>query len=746
MVYYYNQSPVIVSGQSARSDANVPSALLDRGVAYALYLGEIGNADIHFEEDRMKDYDVGNIRNIVLCGHGDSGKTSVAEALLFNNKKTTRLGKVEDGATVMDYDPDEVERGISISSSFSFFETKGVRINRIDTPGYADFIMDAKSPIKVCEGAILVLCGVAGVEVQTQQVWDFCEEFDTRRMIFFNKMGRERANLDRAVESIKKFLTEKAVVLNLPLGEETDFKGVIDLLAMKAFVYESDGSGKSKKVDIPESDADRAAEYRGKMVEAIVSTDDALLERYFEDESISDNELLEALARAVKEGALVPVLCGSAKQNIGIDVLSRMAISLLPCPLESPPVLATDVSGQNEIEVKTDPEGPLSAFVFKTIADPYAGKLSVIKVYSGALSSDTTVYNPTQDRKERIGQLIYLEGKAHSICPLAKAGDIVAVAKLKETTTGDTLCSESKKVRFSSIAYPEPMISFAIEPKSKGDEDKISNAVTRLMEEDPTMKSKRDPDTKELVISGSGQLHVEVIVGKMKRKFGVEVNLRAPKVPYRETIKKSAKAQGKYKKQTGGRGQFGDCWLRIEPLPHGTGFEFVDKIVGGTIPRQYIPAVEKGVIGAMAKGVLAGYQVVDVRVTVYDGSFHTVDSSEMAFKIAGSMAFKKAAADAKIVLLEPIMELEVVVPEESMGDVIGDLSSRRGKVIGTETISGRQVIKASAPLAELAKYAPDLRSITGGRGSYTMRFSSYEQVPAAISEKIIAASKKDEGE
>jgi len=694
----------------------------------------------------MKDYDVANIRNIVLCGHGDSGKTSVAEALLFNSKKTTRLGKVEDGTTVMDYDPDEMERGISISSSFSFFETKGVRVNLMDTPGYADFIMDAKSPIKVCEGAILVLCGVAGVEVQTQQVWDFCEKFDTRRMIFLNKMGRERASMGRAVESIKKFLTEKAVVLNLPLGEETSFKGVIDLFDMKAFLYEESGSGKCKKAEIPSDYADLAAEYREKMVEAIVSTDDALLERYFEDEKISNDELLAALSSAVKGGALVPVLCGSAKQNVGIDTLGKMAISLLPSPLESAPVLATDASGAKEIEVKIDPDGSLGAFVFKTIADPYAGKLSVIKVYSGALSSDSTVYNSTQDRKERIGQLIYLEGKAHSICPLAKAGDIVAVAKLKETTTGDTLCDENNSVAFGAIEYPEPMISFAIEPKSKGDEDKISNAVTRLMEEDPTMKSKRDPDTKELVISGSGQLHVEVIVGKMKRKFGVEVNLKAPKVPYRETIRRSTKAQGKYKKQTGGRGQYGDCWLKIDPLPHGTGFEFVDKIVGGVIPRQYIPAVEKGVVGAMEKGVLAGYQVVDVRVTVYDGSFHTVDSSEMAFKIAGSFAFKKAAAEAKIVLLEPIMELEVVVPEESMGDVIGDLSSRRGKVIGTETISGRQVIKASAPLAELSRYAPDLRSITGGRGSYTMRFSSYEQVPAAISEKIIAESKKDEDE
>jgi len=728
------------------SDSRAPPALLDSVVADNLYLGDIGKADIHFEEDRMKDYDVANIRNIVLCGHGDSGKTSVAEALLFNSKKTTRLGKVEDGTTVMDYDPDEVERGISISSTFSFFETKGVRVNLMDTPGYADFIMDAKSPIKVCEGAILVLCGVAGVEVQTQQVWDFCEKFNTRRMVFLNKMGRERASLERAVESMNKLLTEKVVVLNLPLGAETDFKGVIDLFEMKALVYESHGSGKGKKVDIPNDCADRAAEYRERMVEAIVSTDDALLERYFEDEKITDDELLEALSRAVKDGALVPVLCGSAKQNIGIDILSRMATSLLPCPLESPPVLASDASGQKELEVKIDPDAKLAAFVFKTIADPYAGKLSVIKVYSGALSSDSTVYNSTQDRKERLGQLIYLEGKAHSICPLAKAGDIVAVAKLKETTTGDTLCDENNGVAFAAIEYPEPMISFAIEPKSKGDEDKISNAVSRLMEEDPTMKSKRDPDTKELVISGSGQLHIEVIVGKMKRKFGVEVNLKAPKVPYRETIKRSTKAQGKYKKQTGGRGQYGDCWLRVEPLPHGTGFEFVDKIVGGVIPRQYIPAVEKGVVGAMNKGVLAGYQVVDVRVTVYDGSFHTVDSSEMAFKIAGSMAFKKAAADAKTVLLEPIMELEVVVPEESMGDVIGDLSSRRGKVIGTETISGRQVIKASAPLAELSRYAPDLRSITGGRGSYTMRFSSYEQVPAAISEKIIAESKKDEEE
>lgn len=693
----------------------------------------------------MKDYDVANIRNIVLCGHGDSGKTSLAEALLFNSKKTTRLGKVEDGTTVMDYDPDEIERRITISSSFSFFDVKGVRVNLIDTPGYGDFVMEAKSPIRVCEGAILVLCGVAGVEVQAQLVWDFCEKSHTRRIIFVNKMSRERANLERALESVNKLLTEKAVVLDIPLGEEGGFKGLIDLFEMKALVYETDGSGKSQKFDIPSDYADRAAKYREKMVEAIVSTDDVLLERYFDDQKISNTELFETLAKAVKGGALVPVLCGSAKQNVGIDILSRLAVALLPSPLSAPPVLATDGSGQ-QVEVKIDPDGPLAAFVFKTIADPYAGKLSVIKVYSGEISSDSTVYNATQDRKERIGQLIYIEGKSHSICPLAKAGDIVAVAKLKETTTGDTLCAEGHRVQFAPIEYPEPMISFAIEPKSKGDEDKISNAVARLMEEDPTLKSKRDPDTKEFIISGSGQLHVEVIIGKMKRKFGVDVNLKAPKIPYRETIRKAASAQGKHKKQTGGRGQFGDCWLKIEPLPRGGGFEFVDKIVGGAIPRQFIPAVEKGVIGALEKGPLAGYPVVDVRVTVYDGSFHTVDSSEMAFKIAGSLGFKKAAADAKLVLLEPIMELEVVVPEECMGDVIGDLSSKRGKVVGTETIAGRLVIKASVPLSELARYAPDLRSITGGRGSYTMRFSSYEQAPAAISEKIIAESEKVEEE
>jgi len=692
----------------------------------------------------MKDYDIAKIRNIVLCGHGDSGKTSLAEAILFNSGKTTRLGKVEDGTTVMDWEPEEVERGISISSSFSFFESGDTRVNLIDTPGYADFVMDAKSPLMVSEGAIIVLCGVAGVEVQAQRVWDFCERYGTRRMLFVNKMERERADLEQVVNSVRKFLTDKIVVLDLPIGHEAGFEGVIDLVEMKAFLYDGDGSGKSKKVDIPEEYADQATKYREKMVEAIVSTDDALLERYLDEANISNIELMEALSRAVKGGALVPVLCGSAKQNIGVDVLSRMAIALLPSPADSPPVIAKDASSGKDVEVKIDLQAPLSAFVFKTIADPYAGKLSVMKVYSGALSSDSTVLNVNQGRKERIGQLIYLEGKGHTICPLAKAGDIVAVAKLKETTTGDTLCDESRKIIFAPIEYPEPMISFAIEPKSKGDEDKISSAVSRLMEEDPTMKSRRDPDTKELVISGSGQLHVEVIVSKMKRKFGVEVNLKAPKIPYRETIRKKVKAQGKYKKQTGGRGQYGDCWLELEPLPRGAGFEFVDRIVGGVIPRQYIPAVEKGVIGAMQKGVLAGYPVVDLRVTVYDGSFHTVDSSEMAFKIAGSLAFKKAAAEANPVLLEPIVELEVVVPEDSMGDVIGDLSSRRGKVIGTETIAGRQVIKAIAPLAELSKYAPDLRSITGGRGSYTMQFSRYEQVPSTISEKIIAKSQQAE--
>ncbi|MCD6326813.1 elongation factor G [bacterium] len=694
----------------------------------------------------MRDYDLENVRNVVICGHGDSGKTTTAEALLFNNKKTTRLGRVEDGTTVMDYDPDEIERGISITSSFAFFESGYTRVNLIDTPGYADFVMDAKTCIRACEGAIMVLCGVGGAEVQTEQVWDFCEQFDTRRIIFLNKMGRERASLEGAVASIKNRLTDKIVVMNLPLGTEANFKGIIDLLRKKAFVYEGDASGKSESIEIPDEYAEKVAEHREAMIEAIVSTDDSLLERYFAEEKISEKELMAALSSAVKSGALIPVFCGSAKQNIGIDILSKMTTALLPSPEDAPPVMATDESGEKDIEFKMDPSGKLGAFVFKTIADPYAGKISVIKVYSGEISSDSTVHNATQRRKERIGQLIYLEGKTHSICPLAKAGEMVAVAKLKETTTGDTLCDDGFKVRFKRVDYPEPMISFAIEPKAKGDEDKITTAVARLQEEDPTMRSRRDPETKELIVSGSGQLHVEVIVGKMKRKFGVEVNLKAPKIPYHETMRRKSKAQGKYKKQTGGRGQFGDCKIEIEPLPHGAGFEFVNKIVGGVIPRQFVPAVEKGVIGAMEKGVLAGYPVVDTRVTVYDGSFHAVDSSEMAFKIAGSMAFKNAAANAKPVLLEPIMEMEIFFPEECMGDVIGDISSRRGKVLGTETKAGRQTLKVTVPLSEISRYAPDLRSITGGRGSYTMKFATYEEVPAIISEKVIAESQKEEEE
>ena len=699
-----------------------------------------------YEEGLMRDYEVKNIRNVVLLGHGDSGKTTLAEALLFNNKKTTRLGKVEDGTTVMDYDPDEIQRGISISSSFSNFETNGIRVNLIDTPGYADFIMDAKSSTRVAEAAIVVVCAVAGVEVQTEQVWDFCEQYKTRRLIFINKMDREHADLQRALESIKRFLTKKFVAITLPLGQEAKFTGVIDLLAMKALVYDKDGSGKRKRTEIPEEFAETAARYREKMVDSIVSTDDDMLERFLSDEKISDEELREALAKAVRAGSIVPVLCGSAKLNIGVDLLCDAALRLLPSPVDSPPVEALDLSGDKPVEVKIDPNAPLAAYVFKTIADPYAGKISAIKVYSGSLTSDATVYNSTQGRKERLGQLIFLEGKSHSVCPIAKAGDIVAVAKLKETTTGDTLCDENHPVKFAPIEYPEPMISFAIEPKSKGDEEKISNALARLAEEDPTMRSKRDPDTKELIISGTGQLHVEVLVDKMRRKFGVEVTLKAPKIPYRETIQRKSKAQGKYKKQTGGRGQYGDCWIEIEPLPRGTGFEFVDRIVGGVIPRQFIPAVEKGIVGAMQKGPLAGYPVVDIRATLYDGSFHSVDSSELAFKIAGSLAFKKAASEAKPVLLEPIMLMEVVVPEETMGDVIGDLNARRGKVLGMESVGGRQVIKAQVPLAEIARYAPDLRSITGGRGSYTMRFAHYEEVPAQISAKIIEQAKREKEE
>ena len=688
----------------------------------------------------MSDYSVENIRNIAVVAHGGAGKTSLCEAMLYNTKVTDRLCSVDAGNSVMDYDPEEIKRKITLSSSVAHFNWNKHLVNIVDTPGYANFIEDAKVCMKACGGALVIVSAVSGVKVQTELVWKFAEEFQMPRMIFINKMDRERASFDRAIGDIENILKATPLILQLPIGAEENFKGFIDLLEEKAYIFETDGSGKFKKTDIPEEYLDKIPEIKEKLIENIVEVDDDLVEKYLGGEEITDEELVKALKEGTLTGKFVPVLCGSAVKNIGVQKLLDSIIGFMPNPLQKGSLEAKDKKTNEEIFIEPSSEGAFCGIVFKTISDPYTGKITIFRIFSGNLNSDETVLNSTKDTKERLGQLYKVIGKKLIPIPSAVTGDIVAVTKLKDTLTGDILCDVNNPVLIEWYKAPEPVISYSIVPKSKGDEEKVSSALQRIMEEDPSLRVSRDPQTKELLVSGMGQVHIEVIVEKLKRKFGVDVDLKTPKVPYRETITKKVKVQGKYKKQSGGRGQYGDVHIEIEPLESGKGFEFVDKIVGGVIPKQYIPAVEKGVQEAMAEGILAGYPVVDVKVTLFDGSHHSVDSSEMAFKIAGSMAFKKAAKDAGLVLLEPIMEIQVTVPDDVMGDCIGDLNSRRGKVVGVEPQAhNTQMIKALVPMSEILEYAPDLRSLTGGRGMFTMTFSHYEKVPSFLTEKIVSA-------
>ncbi|MBU1626268.1 elongation factor G, partial [bacterium] len=634
-------------------------------------------------------------------------------------------------------------RKISLSSSFGFTDYQNFKINIFDTPGYADFVLDALICMQAVEGAVIVLCGVSGVEVQTERTWNFCEELEIPRIIAVNKLDREHTDFERSLASLQKSFNKRFIPVQIPIGKETDFKGVVDLISQKAFIYKEDKSGKFDNVDIPSELKEQVQLYREKLIEMVVETDDALMEKFFEGVQLSEEELYQALRKGTIEGSFVPVVCLSAIKNVGIDQLLDIVIKTLPSPDQRKVkniVKADDP--EKDIDVIVDENQPLKSFIFKTIADPYAGKISLIKVLSGVLKGDSTVYNVNQQRKEKLGQLFFLQGKNQHPTPRGNPGEIIAVAKLKESTTGDSFCDESMQVIIKLKKLPPPAITFAIMPKSKGDEDKISSSLARLAEEDPTLSQRRDKQTNELLVSGNGQLHIEVVVDKLKRKFGVEVTLKQPKVPYKETIKGKAKAQGKYKKQTGGRGQYGDAVMEIEPLPRGQGFEFVDKIFGGAIPRQYIPAVEKGIAEVLPLGILSGNPIVDVRVTLLDGSYHAVDSSEMAFKIAASMGFKKMFMEANPILLEPIVIAAVAAPDDNMGDVIGDLNSRRGKILGVEPKGNYQEIKSQVPMSEMLKYAPDLRSMTGGRGSFTIEFSHYEEVPAHLAAKIIEESGK----
>ncbi len=683
------------------------------------------------------------IRTVGVIAHGGAGKTTLVEAMLFDTGETTRLGKVDDGTSIMDFEPEEISRKTTLSAAFNSFNWAKHHINVIDTPGDFNFLGDTKTTLQGADSALVVIDAIDGVKVQTEKVWEFADEFALPRIIFVNKMDRERADFKKVVNEIREVFGSNAIPVHLPIGAEDNFRGVIDLLSEKAYFYNADESGKYKEDAIPSELQDDVATYKEELIEVIAESSDELLEKYLEGEGLSPEELEEGLRMGTINGNIVPISCGAAGKNMGVQTLLDLMVACLPSPVDRGPKKGKDPRTGDEIERAPDPDEPFSALVIKTITDPYAGKLSIFRIFSGTLGEDSTVYNSTRDVKERFGQLLKIKGKTQKSISEAGPGEIVAVAKLKETVTGDTLCDEKAPIVYESTELMPTIIEFAVEPKSKGDEEKIFSSLARLQEEDLTLKVYRDEQTKEMIIAGMGEIHIEATVDKLKRKFGVEVNLRTPKVPYKETIKGKARVQGKYKKQSGGRGQYGDCWIVLEPLPRGGGFEFIDKIVGGVIPKQFIPAVEKGILGAMEEGVLAGYPVVDVKVELVDGSFHSVDSSEMAFKIAGSMAFKKGALEAKPTILEPIMYMEIVVPDECMGDIIGDLNARRGKVLGMDSKGKHQVIKAHVPLAEVLRYAPDLRSITAGRGMFTMKFSHYEEVPAQLQEAIIEEARKE---
>lgn len=692
----------------------------------------------------MKKYEPEAIRNVGIFSHGGEGKTSIVEAMLLLAGENTRLGSVDEGTSLMDYEPEEVERKITISSTLACFEWAKNKINLLDTPGDDNFISDAKLCMRVVDTAVIVMSAVSGVKVGTEKVWEYAREFGAAAAIFVNKMDRERADFARTVEDIQKNFTDRTcLVVQIPVGQEENFKGVVDLLAMKACIYKGDTSGAFDVVDIPADQLDLARKYREKLVETAVEIDDEVMERYLNGDEISPEEIEKCLKAGIAGNKIVPVFCGSAVRNIGVNTLLDGIVKLFPPPSFKKEVQGIDPKTGEKVSRESSAGQPFSALVFKTITDPFAGKLTLFRVYSGEIHPDMTVLNVLKDEKERIGQIFSLVGKKQKPAGSAGAGDIAVVAKLKDVQTGDTICDEKSAIRYEGVTVPNPVISFSLQPKAKGDEDKLNTSLARLIEEDQTIKYSRDEQTKEFLLSGMGQVHIEVIVERMKRKFGVEVELKDPKVPYKETIKGTTKVQGKYKKQSGGKGQYGDTWLELAPKPRGEGFEFVDKIVGGAIPRQYIPAVEKGIVEAMNQGILAGYPVIDFKVTLYDGSYHDVDSSEMAFKIAASMGFKKGLEMCKPTLLEPIMKMEVIVPDENMGDIMGDMNSRRGKIMGVETKGSNQVVKAVVPMAEVLRYAPDLRSMTGGRGTFTMEFSHYEEVPAQIAEKIVEAAKRE---
>ncbi len=679
-------------------------------------------------------YDVKQIRNTVILGHGNSGKTTLAEALLFTAGAVKRLGKVDDGSASMDFEDEEIKRQVSTSAAFNHLNWKKKEVFLIDTPGDDNFVNEARFAARIADSALLAVGAVLGVRNQTERFVDLVQDRSLPCLICITKMDRERANFQKTVDEIKEAFDLNPVIVYLPIGAESDFKGVVDLIGNRALLFREDG--KTDVADVPADMADEVATLRETLMEYVAETDDDLIEKFLEEGELTDDELAAGLAAGVAQGQITPVFACSALDNAGSSVILDGIADLLPAPDQRPAVMGTDPGSGDLIEREGVADAPFSAQVFKTMADPFAGRLTIFRVFSGTLQGDN-FYNSTKEVSERFGQLFLIEGKEQKPVDSAVPGMIVAVAKLKETTTGDTLCDENAPILYDALDPMPTVISYAV--SAAKDEEKLFAALTRLLDEDLTLQLTREAQTHEVLISGVGQVHLEAVKEKLKRKFGVEMELAIPKIPYRETLKGKATVQGKHKKQSGGRGQYGDCTIELEPLPTGEHFEFVDKIVGGVIPQQYRPAVEKGIREVMDKGVIAGYPFVDLRVTLIDGSYHNVDSSEMAFKIAGSMAFKKGVQDANPILLEPIMEMEIKVDKDHVGDVMGDLNSRRGKVLGMDSEDKAEIVKAQVPQAEIQLYAPDLTSMTGGRGSFTVRFSHYEEVPAHIAEKIITA-------
>jgi len=689
----------------------------------------------------MKDFAPDKIRNVALVGHGSSGKTSLASTLLFDSGAVSRLSKVEKGNTVTDYDQDEIDRQISINSTTCFMEWNSHKINIIDTPGYSNFLWDTRASLRAVDAGALLVCGVAGVEVGTEKVWEMLEEFELPRIIIINKLDRENADFSRTLESIHQFFGRLAVPVQLPLGKERDFTGLVDLIEKKAYVFEKNESGKYKEEEIPAEIKEEAEKRFEELTEMVAENDEALMEKYFEKGELSPEELKDGLRKSIINRQFFPVFISSASLNIGIQSILDSIINYMPSPLDRGEIKVK--LNEKEESMKLSLEEPFSSLIFKTISDPYTGRISLMRVFSGKINPDLSVINTTKDSSEKLGGLFFLQGKEQIPAGQAKCGDIIATAKLKDTITGDTLCAKGRALEFPLIRFPEPSISFAIEPKSRADEDRISQATHRITEEDPTVRIERDPETNELIISGNGQLHVEVITDRLKKRYNVDVLLKPPKIPYKETIKGTSDVQGKYKKQTGGRGQYGDVKIKAEPLSRGEDFEFVDKIFGGAIPKNYIPSIEKGIQEARKKGVLAGHPTVDFKIILYDGSYHDVDSSDIAFKIAASMAFKKAIKAAKPTILEPIMIVEVYTQEAYMGDIMGNLNGRRGKLQGMEQKGNLRIIKGKVPMAEMLDFEPTLTSITGGRGSFMMEFSHYEEVPAHLQQKVINEAIKE---